>query len=127
MKPATRDALEHARAHLDEAVKVMEIGLASLAARQAYLAALTAARGIVFETTGQGPKTHRGVKRLIHRLVHEGLPIQQELLSIFDDGFEMKLEADYGNPEKITREAANAAVDMAPRLIADIERTLNVE
>lgn len=114
----------HARTHLEEAIKVLEIGLPSLAARQAYLAALTAARGIVFEETDKGPKTHKGVKQLIHQLVHDGLPIEQQLLEIFDEGFEMKLEADYGNPAKIRQGDATKAIDMATRLIADIEQIL---
>jgi uncharacterized protein (UPF0332 family) len=125
LKPATRDALSHARIHLEEAIKVLAIGLPSLAARQANIAALTAARVFVFERTDKGPKTHKGVKRLMHQLVHEGASIQASLLDIFDDGFEMKLEADYGDPAKIGQEDASAAIEMATHLIADIERIVD--
>lgn len=63
----------------------------------------------------------------MHELVHDGLPIEQRLLEIFDEGFEMKLEADYGNPDKIQTGDARAAIDKARRLIADITRILEAE
>ncbi len=69
MKPETEDALARAHAHLAEAGKILDIEIPSVAARQAYLAALSAARGLVFEFLGKGPKSHKGLKALIHKLV----------------------------------------------------------
>lgn len=121
MKPETEDALRAAREHLNEANKILGIGLPSVAGRQAYLAALTAVRGLVFELRDKGPKSHKGVKALVHELVKEGAPIERELLDIFDEGFDLKVEADYGDPSKITEGEAQRAIDMATRLLARIE------
>lgn len=125
MKPETEDALATAREHLQEADKILAIGLPSVAGRQAYLAALTAARGLSFELRNKGPKSHKGVKTLIHELVHEGVPIERELLDIFDEGFRLKVEADYGDPSKITAEGAQQAIDMATDLIGRIQSILS--
>jgi len=124
LKPETTDAIAHADAYLVEAVKILEIGIPSVAGRQAYLAALTAARGLVFELRGKGPKTHKGVKAEMHELVRNGLPLDRRHLSIFDSGFELKLEADYGNPEAIGSESARDVIETASALIAQIKEIL---
>lgn len=124
MKPETEDALSVAREHLDEARKILAIGLAGVAGREAYIGALTAARGLVFELKHKGPKSHKGVKTVIHELVKEGIPIERELLDIFDEGFQLKLQADYVDPRKITETGARRAVEMATRLIGRVETIL---
>jgi uncharacterized protein (UPF0332 family) len=124
LKPETADALAVAREHLDEARKILDVGLPGAAGREAYLAALTAARGLVFELKNKGPKSHKGVKALIHEVVKDGIPIERELLDIFDEGFQLKLQADYVDPRKITEAGARRILEMAASLIARIESIL---
>jgi uncharacterized protein (UPF0332 family) len=124
LKPETEDALSVAREHLDTARKVLDAGLPSVGGREAYLAALTAARGLVFELKNKGPKSHKGVKALIHELVKGGIPIERDLLDIFDEGFQLKLQADYVDPRKITEAGARRTFEMATSLIARIESIL---
>ena len=115
MKPETADALARARAHLTEAERILEIEIPSVAGRQAYLATLTAARGLVFELLGKGPKSHKGIKALAHELIRDGLPIDRSLLSVLDSGFDLKIEADYGDPANIGEAEARKALRMQPR------------
>ncbi|HEY8698111.1 MAG TPA: HEPN domain-containing protein [Rhizomicrobium sp.] len=103
---------------------ILAIHLPSVAGRQADIAALTAVRGLVFELRGKGPKSHKGVKALVHEVVKEGVPIERDLLDIFDEGFGLKVVADYGNPSKITEGDARRSIDMATRLLARIESIL---
>jgi uncharacterized protein (UPF0332 family) len=109
---------------LAQAARALQTGLPGIAAREAYLAALSAGRGLVFEFRDKGPKTHSGVKSLMHELVQGGIGIDRLLLAIFDDGFELKVEADYGNPLDITDEDANRTIRMAQDLIEQIDRIL---
>jgi len=124
LKPETADALEHAREHLAIARKVLAVS-ASAAGREAYLAALAAARGLTFELLNKGPKTHRGVKTLMHELVRDGLNIEPHLLSIFDEGFDLKVEADYGDPASIDALRAQQTINMADAFIARVEHILS--
>ena len=123
MKPEAADALEHAKAHLTIARKVLQIS-ASAAGREAYLAALTAARGLTFELLSKGPRTHSGVKALMHALVRDGLEIDSRLLTIFDEGFDLKVEADYGDPTAVSALLAEKTIDMAEVFVARVEQIL---
>lgn len=124
MKPETADALEHAREHLVIARKIFPVS-ASAAGREAYLAALAAARGLSFELLNKGPKTHKGVKALVHELVRGGLEIDFHLLAIFDVGFDVKVEADYGDPTSISPSQAQQTIDMAGAFIVCVEKILS--
>jgi len=123
LKLEAADALEHARAHLTISRKVLQIS-ASAAGREAYLAALTAARGLTFELLNKGPKTHKGVRALMHELVRSGLKIDSDLLAIFDKGFDVKVEADYGDPTAVSTLQAQTTIAMAEAFIARVEQIL---
>ena len=123
MKPETADALEHAKRHLALARRALEIS-ASIAGREGYLAALTAGRGLTFELLNKGLKTHKGVKMLIHELVKDGVKIDQRLLAISEDGFNLKVTADYGDPEDVSALQAQQTIDMAEAFVARVEQIL---
>jgi len=124
LKPETANALQYAKEHLAKAQKIADIGIASVAGREAYIAALSAARALTFELRGKGPKTHKGVRALMHEIVRDGVEISPTLLMILSRGFELKIQADYGDPRKVTAEEARQAIAMASDLIAQIERLL---
>jgi uncharacterized protein (UPF0332 family) len=123
LKPETADALEHAKQHLVLARKIFAVS-ASVAGREGYLAALTAARGLTFEFLNKGPKTHKGVKALIHELVKDGLGIESGLLTIFDIGFDLKVTADYGDPGTVSELQAQQTIDMAEAFVTRVEQIL---
>lgn len=124
MKSETAAELNFAKQHLEAATKSAGLGLANISGREAYLAALAAARGLTFELRGKGPKTHKGVRALLHEIVKDGAAIDWSLLAIFDEGFDLKVQADYGDPSMVTDEEAQQALDMATQLIAQIETLL---
>jgi uncharacterized protein (UPF0332 family) len=123
LKPETADALEHAKQHLALARRASEFS-ASMSGREGYLAALTAGRGLTFELLDKGPKTHKGVKALIHALVKDGLEIDLRLLAIFDEGFDLKVTADYGDPRDVNALQAQQTIDMAEAFVARVEQIL---
>lgn len=124
MKPETAEELGFAKQHLERARVTSGLGIPSVSGREAYLAALAAARGLAFELRGKGPKTHKGARALLHDIVRDGAAIDRSLLAIFDQGFDLKVEADYGNPSAVTDKEAQQALDMATQLIAQIEALL---
>jgi len=60
----------------------------------------------------------------MHELVRDGIEIDRNLLTIFDDGFELKVEADYGDPANITDEDAYRTIQMAHDLIGQVDTIL---
>jgi uncharacterized protein (UPF0332 family) len=124
LKEETERALSSAHKHLLRAEKTLQIHLADIAAREAYSAALMAAMAIVFEFSGKGPKTHSGTKAVLHELVRDGVPIDRELLAIFDEGFELKAEADYGDPDRIATSDATSAIAAAKKFVAQAQTIL---
>lgn len=127
MKPESAAEMQHSRRQLAEAIKIADVGIPSVAGRQAYLAALSAGRALAFELRNKGPKTHKGVKVVLHEIVKDGAAIDAKLLSIFDEGFDLKVAADYGDPGEITDDDCRRIVDMAAKLIAQIEAILAKE
>ena len=89
------------------------------AARHAYLAALNAARAIVFDKTMTAPKTHSCTRTKFHDLVHEGLPFEPGLAKFLSEGFDTKQSLDYG-PEVIavSREQAQDYLNRAAAFVA---------
>lgn len=60
MSPETVNYLEVAQIQLLQAQRALNADLYEFAARKSYLAALSAARAIVFEKSGKATKTHSG-------------------------------------------------------------------
>ncbi len=100
-------------------------GYTEVAAREAYMAGLNAARAIIFELTGEAPKTHSGARKQLSRLVHEGLSLDPECLRFLATGFDQKTDADYGPRTPLSHDVAEAAVANARRFLAAARRVLD--
>ncbi len=62
MTPEAKNYLIKARDDLNDARKIVAIGLTTVAARTAYYAAFHAAEAFIIESTGKVVKTHSGVR-----------------------------------------------------------------
>jgi uncharacterized protein (UPF0332 family) len=89
-----------------------------IAARLAYDVALSSARVIIFEKTRQAPKTHSGVRTQLAKLEHEGLPLEDGLRKFLADGFEAKIDFDYGPFSPVSKEEAEIAMAGARDFLA---------
>ncbi|HEY1963169.1 MAG TPA: HEPN domain-containing protein [Rhizomicrobium sp.] len=125
MKAQTARALARARAALEKAQKLLSLEMFDIAGRQAYIASLTAARALAFEQTGKAPKTHKGVKSIMHQMVRQGLPIERSLLVVLEYGFELKNTADYGEAERIQMADAERVCQLASGFIERIEQLIS--
>jgi uncharacterized protein (UPF0332 family) len=118
MSPEAVDYFETAKLQLQEAEEVLAAGLYRVAARLAYDVALSSARAIIFEKTQQAPKTHSGVRNQLAKLEHEGLPLEDGLLKFLADGFEIKVDFDYGPFTPSSKEKAEHALARARAFLA---------
>jgi uncharacterized protein (UPF0332 family) len=118
VSPESVNYFETAQLQLREAEDVMADGHHRVAARLAYDVALSSARAIIFEKTHQAPKTHSGVRNQLSKLVHEGLPLEDGLLKFLADGFETKVDFDYGPFSPISKEDAEHALARARAFLA---------
>lgn len=82
MKPETADYLSKARDDLNDARKIVAIGLAKVAARSACHAAFHAAEAFIGERTGKTAKTHSGLRTEFARLA-KGAPEIDKAFSVF--------------------------------------------
>ena len=114
-----RRLLGHARANL-------AMGIPEQAGRIAYAAAFNAAEARIFERSGRGVKTHRGVRSRFGQLTRDEPGIGADLRQFLQDGFELKRIVDYprlGDPT-VSSDDARDAIDAAARLIDAVARLL---
>jgi len=124
LTPEAADYLRHAKLALANAQKAFSGNLFTIAAREAYIAALNAARAIVFEKLTIASKTHSGTRSLLHQLVREGLDIDRDTLDALTDGFKVKTNADYGPYEEIGSAKAEDVLRRAGALVSFINSVL---
>lgn len=117
MSPESINYLDVAERQLAQAERALEARLFEFATREAYLTALSAARAIIFERTGNVPKTHSGARSQLTRLKREGLVLDPQFLSFLATGFEVKSDLDYGPVTPVEREAAERAVATARHFV----------
>ncbi|MBV9993232.1 MAG: HEPN domain-containing protein [Alphaproteobacteria bacterium] len=89
------------------------------AERNAYTAALNAARAAIFDKLTIAPKTHAGARTKFLELVNDGLDFDAGLANFLAEGFEKKQGIDYG-PELTfaSREEAEAYLARARAFLA---------
>ena len=94
-----------------------------VAAREAYLAVLHAARAVIFDRTGKVAKTHTGTHSEIGRLAHTDRRIDPTFARFLKSAFDAKLFADcgQGRPVATTTDEARTFVATAARLVAHAE------
>ena len=124
MSPESLDYLGTAERTLAEAEWLLANERTTVAAREAYLASLNAARAVIFEMTGSAPKTHSGTRALLSKLVHEGLALDDKFVTFLGTAYDQKTDADYGPRTPLSVEAAKMAVDTAKAFIASAHRLL---
>ena len=124
MTPEAADYLQHNKISLQEAKTALAANIYRMAAREAYIAALNAARAIVFEKKTIASKSHSGTRSLVHELVRDGLKIDRDVLDILSKGFKLKTIADYGPHEDVGEATATDFVGRAERFVEQIESEL---
>ena len=119
MSPEAINYMSIAEAHLDRAERAFLAEIYEDAARNAYSAALNAARAVVFEKTNIAPKTHSGTRAKFFELIHSGMNFSADLAQFLREGFETKQGIDYG-PEIVfvTRSQAEAYLAKAKDFLA---------
>lgn len=118
MSPEAVDYMAIAEYHLNRSERAALAELYEDAARNAYLAAMNAARAVIFEKTGTAPKSHSGTHSQFNRLIHEGLPLPREHAVFLAKGFETKQSVDYGPLHFVMREEAEDFLLRARAFIA---------
>lgn len=113
MNAEARRLFEFAEKKLAGAEKVLTIELYEVAGREAYLAALAAARAVIVNTGKKSPKTHDGARTVFAALIREGLAFDNRLAKFLADGYEIKSAADYADGAPVGRRDAEDAIRTA--------------
>ena len=100
MSPEAVNYMTVAQRHLERAEKIFLAEVYEDVARNAYTAALNAARAVIFDKLTIAPKTHSGTQTKFLELVRNGLTFDAELADFLAAGFEKKQGIDYG-PEVV--------------------------
>jgi uncharacterized protein (UPF0332 family) len=88
------------------------------ASRNAYSAALNAARAVIFDKAFIATKTHSGTRAKFFELIHDGMPFDAELAQFLREAFETKQGIDYGPEILVSREEAEDYLNRAAAFIA---------
>jgi len=123
IQPETALFLRKARQCLEHGRAILAIGLGEDAGRDAYLAGFHAAQALIFERSGRVVKTHRGVRIRFEQLVPLEPGSDDEIRRFLGRSYDFKTIADYetGPDAAVPLEEAEAALDLAERLIIWIE------
>lgn len=113
MSPEAAELMAFAEHKLDSARKILAIELYDSAGREAYLAALSAARAIIVNIGRIKPKTHTGTRTVFAELLRNGLEFDQRLAKFLADGFEIKSTADYAGGAPVDANDAQDAIAQA--------------
>ncbi|HEY1931435.1 MAG TPA: HEPN domain-containing protein [Acetobacteraceae bacterium] len=126
MTPEALQSLEIARQHLAAADASLDLPIAFVAAREAYLAGYHAAMAFVLEKTGKPPKTHSGLRSEFARLARPEVRIDPKFVGFLARAYTLKSAADYGaDPLRmISIEQAKEAADIARQFVDSIAELL---
>lgn len=124
MKPLAADYLSKARHTLAGARRIADLAeLPDVAAREAYLAAFSAAMAYIAALTGKIVKTHSGTRSEFNRLARAEARIPRDLVRFLASSYQLKTVADYGigdAMDTVSASEAAAAIETADRFIACI-------
>jgi uncharacterized protein (UPF0332 family) len=124
MKPESGRIPAKARKTLDDGKAVLAIQLWELAAREAYMAAFTAARAYLYETAGATPKTHAGVRLLFGKAVQSDPALGRDLAQFLTTAYEFKDTADYSTMRTVAEADARRAMTEAESFVGKIASIL---
>lgn len=128
MKPIAADFFDKAQRLLADADVMLEVGLFEAAGRNAYLAACHAARGLLFEDSGEITNRHQRLWGDLTHALHKRGVNDPTLTAFLPNAYALKRVADYetGSSE-ITMERAERAVmdaaDFIKRLLEIVQIT----
>jgi len=125
--PEAENYLTKARNDLEEARKIVAIGLTTVAARSAYYAAFHAAEAFIIDRTGKVVKTHSGVRSEFARLAKDTPGIDLKFTIFLAKAYMYKEIGDYGiGPDAIVSlDAANEAIATTEQFIEYITMVLS--
>jgi uncharacterized protein (UPF0332 family) len=124
MKAESADYLAKAHGKLDTAARLMDADLPDLAAREAYLAALSAARALIFERRAIAPKSHTGTISLFAEIAVKTGAVSIDTARILARGFELKQMVDYELADHVTLAEAIDTLARARSFVAAVESLL---
>jgi uncharacterized protein (UPF0332 family) len=105
--------LEFAGSKLSQAEKIYGIDLYEAAGREAYHAALAAARAVIVHAGKKAPKTHNGTRTVFAAVIRGGIGFDTRLGKFLAAGFEIKSAADYADGAPVNRADAEDALQTA--------------
>lgn len=119
MTPEAKDYLAKAAEDLTDARKMISIGLAKPAARNAYYVAFHAAEALLVARTGRIAKTHAGIRTALAEVLRGGTDDDRDLLSFLARAYKYKELSDYsvGLTARITPEEAMAVIEGGERFL----------
>jgi uncharacterized protein (UPF0332 family)/predicted nucleotidyltransferase len=121
LKPETADLLAVAEAKLGDALKIQAAGVLGSAAREAYTAALHAARALIFEERAVAPKTHAGTRALFHETAIRPGRLPKSLARVLSEGLEIKVAVDYAGRPVLSDARHTAYIEQASAFIAAVK------
>ena len=126
MTPEADRFLAKARKHLEDAAKMLDIGLMEAAGRTAYLAGFHAAQAFIFESIGKIFKSHNGVQTEFLRLTKADSRFTTDHRIFLSQTYNLKTIADYetGASAEISVERAAFAIEAGDRFVAHIAELL---
>ena len=119
---SSADPLAWARKALAQAQQILDMGMPEIAARQAYTASARASVALIEHSGLVAPKSHNGVKTMMHNLLRQGVGVDRSALDILEHGYGCKFAADYGDPEEVSDAEAREAIRLAGELIEAVQR-----
>jgi uncharacterized protein (UPF0332 family)/predicted nucleotidyltransferase len=120
LNPETLDLIAIADSKLEDARAILAARVPGAAAREAYTAALSAARALIFEERTLAPKTHDGTHALFHEIAVRPGRISRDLARVLSQGLEIKIAVDYAARRVLPDERYRAYVEHAAEFVAAV-------
>jgi uncharacterized protein (UPF0332 family) len=118
LSPEATDYFQMAERALERARDIAKAGVYEVAAREAYISALNAARAVIFDKTGNATKTHAGVRTLLSKLIQDGMKFDPTLAAFLRQGFDVKQATDYGPHQHLEKADAELFIERAEAFLA---------
>jgi uncharacterized protein (UPF0332 family)/predicted nucleotidyltransferase len=124
-RPETRVLLDKSERWLANARTIRNAGVNTSAARDAYYAALYAARAFIFEERDLAPKTHSGTVTLFNDAAVRTGKMDEDLAAALSRGGHMRMDIDDEPIPTTTEQEAAAYVDRAAAFVAAVNKLLS--
>ena len=122
MTPESARLLDASRERLTDAIAILSMGIYYVAAREAYLAAYSAAEALLLDRTGRIAKTHRGLRSEFSRVAQAEPAIDSTLTRFLAEAYELKATAAYGSAPKVAISQRLVSVGPGPARHSPLDR-----